>query len=60
MSFFKATKELNFTLLMKELRVDEVISEEYSEIQNAFIDEINVLLESSYLNLTSNQELDEL
>ena len=45
---------------MKELRVDEVISEEYSEIQNAFIDEINILLESSYLNLTSNQELDEL
>ena len=43
---------------MKQLRVDEVISEEYSDIQNAFIDEINILLES--WNLTLNQELDEL
>ena len=43
---------------MKQLRVDEVISEEYSEIQNAFIDEINLLLAS--WNLTLNQELDEL
>lgn len=53
----KLPKQLNFTLLMKKLEVDEVITEEYSQIQTALIEELEVLFDFlSESNFTVNQE----